>query len=514
MNRLRRARDRIRNPFVMDEAEVSSDEEGDAAVSLVTLLDDDQDEIPTKEDLDFVNDDAEDSDYEESPDPPGVTKCPPPAPPDPPGRVALPPQAAGKPLRRYPTPPPLPPDTPPSSPGAKRARVTSTDGDDCAQDVVAGPPSPSHDKRPYFRLHSKQFCLTFPRCDMSREECMRRILSNEDRDRTSGTNMIESAVVAQEQHQDGGNHLHIYLEYKKEKNFRDPSCFDWITGQHGNYDTVRRGKGGRLAWLRYISKADKNPACYNIDVEALLSKRKGSGQFQQVVQHLTDGQPLENVDPSLLATVAKDLKKFQDFSSWYNAAKRKPADWPGSLYLKGPVDLREAHFGFFEVIKWLNANVNATRRRKQLQLYLHAPPNYGKTLLVDWLAKYQRIYRVCLDEDFYDGYNDASYDMMVFDEWKGQRKLQHMNALLEGQEMRLRVKGAQVVKTKNLPIIILSNYLPGEAYSKIPKERLSSFLTRILVVTLEMPLDTSLIHFMNDDGVGSDDDNSQIVDCD
>lgn len=345
-----------------------------------------------------------------------------------------------------------------------------------------------------FRMDGKHFCLTYPQCSVSKEDALQKILESVPEDERAKE--FEGICVAQELHEDGSPHLHILLMYQKRKTVRRKDYFDWITGKHGNYMTSKREAGGRFGWLKYIMKFDKHPATFQMDVKSLLMKRKGTGAFVQVIDHLIQTQDLASVDTMLLPTVALHLQKFNNFVTWYGTTLQRPQKWPGDLYLEGPADLTERHFGLFEIVQWLNTNIGVmSRPRKTPQLYIKAPSNFHKTWLIDFLSQYQRIYRVCLDEAFYDGYQDSQYDLMVFDEWKGQRPMTHMNMLLEGTEMRLRVKGSQVVKKKNLPVIILSNYAPGIEYWKTAEERLDTFKNRLIFVVPEEPLDISLLKF-------------------
>lgn len=102
-----------------------------------------------------------------------------------------------------------------------------------------------------------------------------------------------------------------------------------------------------------------------------------------------------------------------------------------------------------------------------------------------------------MDEDFYDFYDDDQYDLIVLDEFKGQKTIQHMNRWLDGQKMTIRKKGSQGLKTKNLPIIIISNYSPQEVYHKVAEHgRLDSFLDRLEIVEIKEMIDFQSIEFL------------------
>jgi len=146
---------------------------------------------------------------------------------------------------------------------------------------------------------------------------------------------------------------------------------------------------------------------------------------------------------------------------------------------------------------WVNSNVFSLRPLRHPQMYLHGPPRTGKTTFVQLLEKYLRIYHFPMDEDFYDFYDDELYDLIVLDEFRGQKTIQHLNRWLDGQKMTYRKKGSQGLKTKNLPIIIISNYSPQEVYHKVAEHgRLDSFLDRLEIIEVREMLELESIEFL------------------
>lgn len=86
-----------------------------------------------------------------------------------------------------------------------------------------------------FRLYSKQFFLTYPKCPLRPTlalEMIALIISGKSRD-------IEEYIVAQEKHQDGTDHLHIYLKLDEKLSVRESTLFDLDEEYHGNYQSVR-----------------------------------------------------------------------------------------------------------------------------------------------------------------------------------------------------------------------------------------------------------------------------------
>jgi len=94
-----------------------------------------------------------------------------------------------------------------------------------------------------FRLQAKQFFLTYPKCYSEKQAVADKLLEK-------WKSEISGYCIAKEDHEDGTPHIHMLLRFNEKKNFKDPECFDFLTGQHGNYQTVRSFK----SVLEYIKK--------------------------------------------------------------------------------------------------------------------------------------------------------------------------------------------------------------------------------------------------------------------
>ena len=96
-------------------------------------------------------------------------------------------------------------------------------------------------------------------------------------------------------------------------------------------------------------------------------------------------------------------------------------------------------------------------------------------------------------EDFYDFYEDENYDLVVLDEFRGQKTIQFLNMWTQGGIMNVRKKGSQTMKTRNLPFIVLSNY-PLDLVYKDPS-KIETLKTRFLEIALTEPIDLDNIVF-------------------
>ncbi len=122
------------------------------------------------------------------------------------------------------------------------------------------------------------------------------------------------------------------------------------------------------------------------------------------------------------------------------------------------------------------------------QLFLYGPTLMRKTTLIKALEQFFSCFQIPRDEDYYDFYSDSIYDLAYMDEFKGNKTIQWMNTWLDGATFVLRQKGAQIIKSKNIPTIIISNYSLRECYSKVDEMRFATIDRRLKQVHVTSPL--------------------------
>ncbi|QDJ95259.1 replication-associated protein [Capybara virus 26_cap1_2125] len=85
-----------------------------------------------------------------------------------------------------------------------------------------------------FRMNAKNYFLTYPQCEVAKEDMLAAFLEKEG-------DRIKWMVVAHELHKDGGDHLHVQVEYERPRNVRKEDYFDFH-GCHPNIQATRRIK--------------------------------------------------------------------------------------------------------------------------------------------------------------------------------------------------------------------------------------------------------------------------------
>ncbi len=335
------------------------------------------------------------------------------------------------------------------------------------------PEVPAVPTRGRFRLCAKKLALTFPQCSVDPQVVVDRV-----KDRF-GEDGIKWVIVSRENHADGHQHLHVGLWLKSTFDSRSHTCFDFLTVQHGNYKVMDNVEG----WIAYIIK-DGDFVAWGIDPIVYLQarKRKKSVSFLTVAQLIQGGQTVRQVDKLHPGFALQHLSKMRAYEAFtaQGVAQEELRVWK-ELPVVYPTPQQS------RVAIWLNGNIKKTRAFGSRQLMICGPTGRGKTSLVLALMKYLKVYFVPMGETFYDNYSDKDFDLIVFDEYRSQKTIQWMNAFVQGAPIAFRRKGGQGLKLKNLPCILLSNYLPTEMYSKVAAEKpgiLDTFLARWDIVSL------------------------------
>ena len=331
-----------------------------------------------------------------------------------------------------------------------------------------------------FRFSAASLFATFPQCTLPKEQAMENLLDKWLAD-------IAFAIVAHEKHENGDDHLHVLVKFKSTRSFRREDFADFIAGQHGNYQPARNLKHV----ISYVTKEDDYVT--HGTVPQIVGKKES--KFDLIAKAINDGKSLREVKAEFPGTFLMHgdkitkyftAKQMDDLSD----LKKK---WNGFIIpnvLKDP-------YGH-QIATWLNLNIKKDRKFKQAQLWISGPTNVGKTSLMLALENYLRIYVVCLEEDFMDGFDPMEYDLIVFDEFKGQKKITWMNSFVQGGTVPVRIKGSRAIKISqrdNLPCLVLSNYSIAECYHKADSTAVRTIQARFEEVQiLEDDYKINLVH--------------------
>ncbi len=315
-----------------------------------------------------------------------------------------------------------------------------------------------------FRLQAVRIYLTYPQCDTTKEVVLQRA-----KDRWGEE--LRWIVIGQENHADGNLHLHIAICFVRKKDFQSASYLDFLTMTHGNYQAMKKMR----ECLEYCTK-DGNYLEEGIcAADWLMAQQPVSARIAKAV---ADGKDLEEVHSEFPSYMVRNLRQVEYYISWRKRMRtqmREP-EWDGVMCA------RDAPHPTHAIVAWLNRNILSPRIHKQRQLWIWGPPNVGKSSLLLLLSTWLRVLWMPKEENYYDLWEDNVYDLMVIDEFRGQKKLTWMNEVLEGVPLVMPFKGGQRMKTQNIPIIICSNGTPNQSYSKVDVQWLAPLEARLKVV--------------------------------
>lgn len=338
------------------------------------------------------------------------------------------------------------------------------------------PPRPRKRGRRAFRMAAKKFYLTYPRCDVEPSVVLGRI--------EALPGGVKWAVVGREKHADGGLHLHCAFWLNDRLETTNPHFFDALVGgAHGNYQVMAKPPD----CVKYCIKDDDFIASEGFDAKAYITARKAgvSTGFATVAVKVKEGTSLAELNDAHPGFMLQHLTKVKTYAAFCTATIPAeplvafPADLP---------DLATLNDSEAAVFNWLRGNLigfPARPRFRSLQLMIIGGTGIGKSSLVDSLSRFARPYHMPMEESFYDSYSDKLFDFVFLDEFRSQKTISFMNSFVDGSTVTLRIKGGQVTKRKNLPVIICSNWEPALAYHKVQAanpEVLDAFMRRFLVV--------------------------------
>lgn len=353
------------------------------------------------------------------------------------------------------------------------------------------PPKATKRKRsenaPSFRFQAITLYATFPQCDTPKEKIVENLKSSRWSEKTDWW------IVCNELHQDGNTHSHILIKFKAKIHERDSHFADFLsqngaisTRKHGNYQCARDVH----KVIEYIKKTGNYIDSGNLPsrtekISTVFAKKLVGGSSLKELLDLDPGYCLAN------------CRKIRDFKTLLEEVEEEE-EGKNLIQLPIPIQIPDVDDSIAQVVNWCNTNLfNRKRPIRSKQLWIKSGIGYGKTTWLSVLQRFVRCYIVGYERDTFDDYRDNKYDLIVFDEYKNQKKLEFLNSLIDGQQKRLDQKYGGTVKKVNLPVVFLSNYLPIEAYTKAATITLDAFIDRLLVVELTSPL-FPFIDYLND----------------
>jgi len=344
-------------------------------------------------------------------------------------------------------------------------------------DQIPAMPQEKTAQKKSWRLECKQLYLTFPQCRTSKEEALQNSIKKFGEE-------LKWIVICEEAHKDGSPHLHASIALHERYRSRDQHDLDVLvvssshpSGKHGNYQATRNIKKN----LEYVTKKGKYLVHGDLDLTAVLEK-KGS-VYQPIVEELLNGKTPEEIRIMYPCQYFLKRKEIHAFHLDVEMTKHQ-SEKPKIVNVRQEGPMNDT---LMCLVTWLRENLLMLdlkkRKPRQKHLYLCGPPGIGKSRLLTQLREILRVYDIPA-ETWNDSYQDGIYDLMVFDEFQGQKAIGQLNGLTDGYTTPLIRRGTHpYLKNDKLPVIICSNKLPHDVYHNA-KDRayVDAFSSRYLVL--------------------------------
>lgn len=282
-----------------------------------------------------------------------------------------------------------------------------------------------------YRLDAKHLFLTYPKCNVPKEEAFEILGKLFD---------CNKLAVGHELHEDGSDHLHVYIELTRRKHFNRPDFADIVYKQetfHGNYQSCRSYK----AVFKYVSKGNDVKANFTFDD---LKSHTRKEIAKMILEKNMSSHEAVTEYPQLLF----GYKRFKaDLEQYKRDIEDTRVEIP--LYLPNP---------------W--GKIFYTRRNsKKRHLWIFSRlPNKGKTTM--FAVPLERSYKVALqvgDFTYWNVRGDES--AIIIDEYNTAKlKYSDVNSMCDGTFLYRIFQGGVIQFKTNPLIIILSNQSIAEIY--------------------------------------------------
>lgn len=294
-----------------------------------------------------------------------------------------------------------------------------------------------------YRLRGQRFLLTYPQCPHDAAEALSAKCA------AMGS---QRYLVCKELHQDGGQHLHAYVEFPAQQTYLSPTAWDFA-GHHGNYQPAR--SANRAAG--YVAKDGDLIAIGFTPAELETLKKRSREPITKILgKRLMEGTAVEALFqeyPEL--NITRDINKIK--SNINQVRGYDPA-------LKDRV-LEEIQI--FNLTWKFNPKAKCRGEGGNFHPCIIGEPNIGKSTIIDKLRDLGwRVYNyrhtqgqnanwVDFNPNNYDAImlDDADHDMLKTIGYS------NLNAIMDGRRTWLNVKCVGSIEYfKPMPIIIISNW--------------------------------------------------------
>lgn len=341
---------------------------------------------------------------------------------------------------------------------------------------------------------STRFFLTFPQNQTRKERLFQAIKDQ------YGDN-LKDLIVGEEDHADGGRHLHAMFELKKQTKLSSSTILSWFPEvsrpkgtNGGKFLTVKAGPRNLAFTYTYCGKegdfielnqgrhaeTKKQAESFLATTDKVQRQKQAQAEKLEMTKMAMAATPATR-ESTIQAILEKypmrqlnqfgQVKQLVDYWAQVNGKVKPTKKWEGMwvdpawLAAVATPEMEEAAN---KIAGWFNTAIgNKERAIRSKQLYLIGPPGCGKTTFVEKLKQYLKTFAWPRKEAFSDGWENFVYDLVVMDEFSGGIQVNDLNALIDGSTVKIMYKGrAAVDKVHNVPFLFVSNKTSQQVYHK------------------------------------------------
>jgi hypothetical protein len=308
-----------------------------------------------------------------------------------------------------------------------------------------------------FRFHSQKALMTY---SQSGEDLTLDMVYNDIHSKYP----IERACMCYELHQDGGKHIHAYIEFVEKLDVKgNPRLFD-LYGIHPNI----RKKEGYLEVRNAINYVFKKQ----------IGKEEGWIKQWNMDWKMDDSFRKAHCKMLLADIVNRKITLAEGCMQMHNYALRYQQYQKNLEMFWKAVDSEDRVQVPLREWKMWGKDIFWDGKRKCKQFWIFGDTDVGKTWFREtYLEKELGCsgYEIPVDND--DHYwADKMYDFAFIDEFNGNRTIQFLNKFLEGVDQYMNNKGSSVWKRKNVPVFLLSNKMPHNVYRNVAQNEPNVFI--------------------------------------
>lgn len=300
-----------------------------------------------------------------------------------------------------------------------------------------------------FRIQGKKFFLTYPQCEKTMEDAM-----GSCKEVFDDTAII---VVAQEKHETGEHHLHVYVETEQKRTITSANALDIIGDKHGNYKTVGKTIQDKIRTLRYVVK-DGKYLQHNIEVEKVITDSKKvhtkgrksihEGEGHEIVKKIMEGVSYDTI-----------LKEYPYYCLVHGRkVKEFIADWEDRREHDEEPEIVEDRPWQQELLK----EIKQTPDPRKVIWYVDTVGNTGKSTIRTHLVRHENAYYAtgkC--QDMYYAYKKQP--VVIFDIPRTSEEYVNYTAIEEFKNgMVFSTKYESKVKAFKKPhVVVFANFYPN-----------------------------------------------------